>query len=408
MDFLDRIKINRYIKFKNYKNLVAVLNKMDEKDIEVIFQGLNRESVNDLLLYLYQFYMGRERFIILLAINSGYVKIQDVVSYFNFKGYHRDLLKKLVFLRLEEFIELIKKNYVNYEMIDFVVDFCIRNKNDKELEELRDYFLKVRLNASLAKIMAVQGFDCEEFRKILINEGNLKGIINYLNRVNDARVFIREFVNSYPKIGDIQEIALEFLEDKFDSKKEIYNILVEEVLNLEGNLELKSEYLFSLFQLKEDNRYRVVIIEELINLKVLGVINRLMRFLDDKEVEEIGDRYLNTCDYEKITILAVTTMGVITYKLIDKIVLESNDNYIRFLMGNLDDIYLDYALNKLLEIKGVSYFKVLINELYLDGYSNILKVINFIFKYRLENLFDRTVIDNLVLFKEKKLTLIRK
>ena len=101
MDFLDRIKINRYIKFKNYKNLVAVLNKMDEKDIEVIFQGLNRESVNDLLSYLYQFYMGRERFIILLAINSGYVKIQDVVSYFNFKGYHRDLLKKLVFLRLE-------------------------------------------------------------------------------------------------------------------------------------------------------------------------------------------------------------------------------------------------------------------------------------------------------------------
>ena len=72
MDFLDRIKINRYIKLKNYKNLVAVLNKMDEKDIEVIFQGLNRESVNDLLSYLYQFYMGRERFIILLAIAADW------------------------------------------------------------------------------------------------------------------------------------------------------------------------------------------------------------------------------------------------------------------------------------------------------------------------------------------------
>ncbi len=410
---MNRFKIKKILKLiekNDFLKLTFILNKLNDKDLKMIFKDLDRVMANKYLDYIVR--KENLRLFLLLSISSSYIKVQDIINYIPFRKYTNEyydsLINELLLGKIDEFIDLMKKDYINSQVGSYIISFCMTRNLRGKLEEIKEYLLTQKIDEKLLHFWVSPDFNFPEFRAKLRDSGSTN-IIKYLYLSDNSDLFIKEYVESYPKIKDLQTIALEFFQATKMNKKNIYYGLLKEVRNLNNrNKELKSEYLYTLIEIDKNNLDKEKIIEEIILLKNLEVIKRLVLIMREEEVKSVITKYLASDDFEIITILSVVTNNK---ELIDKVILSDEDSYITFMIGNLEGKYLDYALGKILEIKKANYFTDLINHLYLEGYSNILIVINFVFKYNLEYLFKKEILTNLRDYKEKlrnNLTLIKK
>ena len=78
------------------------------------------------------------------------------------------------------------------------------------------------------------------------------------------------------------------------------------------------------------------------------------------------------------------------------------------LIGNLEGKFLNYTLDKIIKEKESKYYLTIINKLYLLGYANCLRTINFIFIYKFTNLFSLNTLQKLNFYQNQTLKRTRK
>ena len=403
-------KIKRLIEENNFGKLTLRLNKLNDKEVEEIFRELDRVKATNYLDYIIR--KGNLRLFLLLSINSSFIKAQMIINYIPLKGftnmYYDNLINRLFFEKIDDFVNIVKKGDVNKDIVAYIISFCMTRGLNGRLEDIKAYLLEQELDERLLHFWASPTFNSKEFRDKLRDSGSDK-IIKYLYLSDNTEVFVREYVKSYPKINDLKVIALEFFRAVRINKKNVYYTLLNEVRNLDNsNKDLKGEYLYTLLEIDGNNIDKDNIVLEIIALKNLEVIQKLVGMLNQEEQQKLVEKYANSDDLEAITMLAITIKSKV---LIDKVIASENDDYITFMVGNLENEALDYALGEILKFKKASYFTDLINRLYLEGYSNILIVISFVFKYNLEYLFTEKVVNNWKKFREElinNLTLTKK
>ena len=119
-----------------------------------------------------------------------------------------------------------------------------------------------------------------------------------------------------------------------------------------------------------------------------AVIQNFMNLLSEEEQNRVCKDYLEKENVHALFNLAITTNVKNTYMVIE-VLIKEHPHLIMPLVSKLKKVYLDYALDKIIKEKGSNYYLNLIYAFINENNNIYLKLINFIFDFKYENLFTK-------------------
>lgn len=321
---------------------------------------------------------------------------------------------------LKVFLKKVKETN-NYYAIQIISQLLSKNPSayQREIDEITDFMLKSEdtsiKDINIIQIVKLNGFNPEKFHSYFLKRTNRSRVAYLLNIPEEYQEsFINLYLNSNPNTNDLK-IFMYTLDGKLEPKflsKELESMLLDCIKDIPDE-DLKCKYLLIYLETILKNVYNKEITFIIMLSNKLYYIKELMGVIPEEIQDKICEEYLALNNHIDILNLAITTDCKTTYKLVDTILETYSDAEILDLISNLSGRFLSYALDRIIK-RDTRYYLSLIDTLYLLSANNSIEVIEFIFIYHLEYLFQKEIVERLRNFlkvmqeKEQNLTLERK